>query len=136
MWGAIISGLFSAGGSVLGGQGAKRAGAENARLELMAANDTAKIIRRRAREAQGSATSAYAASGVDVGSGTPTLVSNQIAYDSEIDAMNALLTGKRRATAAKAGGAIAAQQSALDAGGALYTGWLRAREQNTAKAGG
>lgn len=135
MWGAIIGSLFSAGSSVLGGQGAKRSAAENARLELMAGADTAKIIRRRAKEAQGSATAAYAASGVDVGSGSAEVTARQIAYDSELDAMNALLTGKRRSVAAKAGGAIAAQQSALDAGGALYTGWLRARDQNAQKAG-
>lgn len=130
MWGALLSAF----GSVLGGQGAKRSAAENARLELMAAKDTAKLIRRRAKEAQGSAAAGYAASGVEVGTGSAGEVERQIAYESEFDAMNTLLTGKRRAAAAKAGGAIAAQQSALNAGGALYNGWLKARDQSNRSA--
>ncbi len=121
MWGALLA-AFS---SVLGGNAAKRAGAESARGELQEAQSAAKVIRRQAKEVRASATASLAASGVDIGSGTPLLIDSEIIQRSEEDALAALLTGKRRAKAAKYGGQVQGQQSLLQAGGDLYNAWVR-----------
>lgn len=127
-----LTALLQIGGSVMAGNGAKRAGAENAREELAQSGVLAKQIRRRALEARGAARAGYASSGVDVSEGSPAGVDERIVWDSEYDVMNALLSGKRRAAAAKAGGAASAASynaSALSSVGNQYGGWLSARSR-------
>lgn len=99
-----------AGSSVLGaigsiGQGNQQAELANAQaqqLENQAASErdtavaTAERIRRAGRSQQAQAESAYAASGVSVGTGTPVRVNEQIGLDSETDAYMAILDGDRR----------------------------------------
>lgn len=131
-----LTALLQIGGSVMAADGAKRAGAENAREEVAQSQILAKQIRRRALEARGAARAGYAASGVDVSEGSPAGVDERIVWDSEYDVMNALLSGKRRAAAAKAGGAASAASynaSALSSVGNQYGGWLSARLRPAAK---
>lgn len=130
-WLKLIPYAIQAGQSLLGGQADKKAGKATAALEISQSQQTARNIRRRAKEAQGAASADYAASGVDVGQGSPIEAERQIAFESEYDALNALLTGQRRAKAAKAGGALSSQASAFDAAGHLYSGWLTARDRTT-----
>jgi hypothetical protein len=129
-----LTALLQIGGSVMGMDASKRAGAETARLELESSRETAKQIRRRAIEARGAARAGFAASGVDVDSGTPKAVDEQMIWDSEYDVMNTLLSGKRRAAAAKEGGQVQAQQYAINGAGAAYSAWLTARERSANKA--
>jgi hypothetical protein len=130
-WVSLIPYAIKAGQSLMGGSADKAAGKAAAALEISQSQQTARNIRRRAKEAQGAAAADYAAAGVDVGQGSPVEAERQIAFESEYDALNALLTGKRRAAAAKKGGALSAQASAFDAAGSLYSGWLTARDRTT-----
>jgi hypothetical protein len=111
-------------------------GGQLARMEEEDAKLKAKGIRRLAREARGAATASYAASGVDVGSGSAALVDEQILRDSEYDAMNALLTGKRRAQYARSSGKAAGDAYALQTAGNIYSGWLTARNSPGGGGGG
>jgi hypothetical protein len=121
MWGAILGGFSS----VMGGNASRRAGAETARGELQEAESAAKVIRRRAKETRAAAVAALAANGVDIGDGTSLLIDADIIQRGEEDARAALLTGKRRAKAAKEGGQVQGMQSLLQAGGDFYNAWIR-----------
>lgn len=121
MWGAILS-AFS---SVLGNNASKRAGAESARGELQEAESTAKMIRKRTKENRSSAVAALAASGVDIGDGTSLIIDSEITQRGEEDALAALLTGKRRAKAAKYGGQVQGQQYLLQGAGSLANAWIK-----------
>ncbi len=65
---------------------------------LDAARQTAQKIRRAGRSTASTADASYAASGVRVDVGTPTVVGKQIFQDSESDALAAILSGQRQAT--------------------------------------
>lgn len=105
------------GSSVLGGRSAKDAGNAAARAEIFDSMQRARLIRKLARDYQGQATAAYAGSGVDVSQGTPALVDRQITYDSELDALNEIVSGQRRARALKKGGQVAQQVGYLQGAG-------------------
>lgn len=66
---------------------------------LDAARQQAQKIRRAGKSTASTADASYAASGVRVDVGTPTTVGKQIFKDSESDALAALLSGQRQATA-------------------------------------
>lgn len=107
-------------------------GGQLARMEEEDAKLKAIGIRRLARQARGAATAGYAASGVDVGSGSAKIVDEQIIRDSEYDAMNALLTGQRRAKYARDSGKAAGDAYAIQTAGNIYSNWLTARQQPNA----
>jgi hypothetical protein len=126
---AAAGAVISAGSSILGGRSAKKAGKAAAAAEEAAAMERAKNIRKAGRETRSAANAAFAASGVDVnGGGTPDVIQRTIAYESELDAINAILSGKRNARALRKGGQAAQTASVLDAGATLasaYGGWQR-----------
>jgi hypothetical protein len=68
-----------------------------AQVERQAAMQEATNIREDARSVQGSARTAYAASGVKVDTGTAAMVDEKIIRESEQDAFMAILEGNRRA---------------------------------------
>jgi hypothetical protein len=95
-----------------------------------AANQEADRIRRAGRRTQGAARAAFAGSGIDVNSGSAMTVDEEIGRDSEKDAFNTLLTGKRRAGAyrfnadqAAAAGRNAKTASVLGAAATGMQGW-------------
>jgi hypothetical protein len=61
----------------------------------------AERIRRAGKRTQGAARAQLAASGIRVDSGSALVIDEEIGMDSELDAQNILLTGKRRSDAAK-----------------------------------
>ncbi len=69
-------------------------------------------IRRSARKTTGAARAQMAASGIDVNSGTALDIEAEIVHDSERDAFNTLLTGKRRGDAARYAAAQAGAKGA------------------------
>jgi hypothetical protein len=111
------------GSSVMGGQSGKKAGAAAASAEIADSQQRARLIRKLARDYHGQATAAYAASGVDVSQGTPMIVDRQIEYDSELDALNEIVSGKRRARALRAGGAVSQQAGYLQGAGTALSAW-------------
>lgn len=68
-----------------------------AQVERQVAMREAGVIRDAARETQGAARTAYAASGVKVDTGTAAMVDEKIIRESEQDAFMAILEGNRRA---------------------------------------
>lgn len=133
-------------------QDALRFQAEQARADAQAEREAGEVAathtRRSGQKVQSEATAALAASGVEVGAGTPLLVEEQIARTAEEDALNQILYGVRRGSrldqAAEiallegAQGAQAAQTqigflqeagrnartgSLLSAGGTILSGW-------------
>lgn len=96
VFGAIAQGVLQVGGSVMqGGQTRNEATQEgyqvNADARLQARN-----IRRLANEVRGQAAASYAASGVDVGEGSPLEAQRTITQQSEEDALFTLLGAKQR----------------------------------------
>ncbi len=85
-----------------GNQQRKLAEAQAAQLDQQAAQERdaalaqAEKIRRAGRSQAAQAESAYAASGVSVGIGTPVRINEQITHDAEEDAYMTILSGNRR----------------------------------------
>lgn len=73
--------------------------------EKAASLEQAQLIRKAARFATSSADAGFAASGVQVGSGSAAEVDRQIAIDSEHDAYQTILSGTKKANALRAQGA-------------------------------
>lgn len=108
--------------------------------EEQAAQQQADIIRRAGAYAVSRADASYAASGVQVGSGSAAVVDAQIETDTAHDAFTEILNGHKRADAlrAQAKGAVAAGSarasqtvaggvaSALQSGYKAYSGWVTA----------
>ena len=142
---AAVGSVLGAGAAVMQGQqAADQAEFQAAVSERQAAENRdaavaqAEKIRRAARQQQGEATAALAASGVSLGTGTALRISNEIYRTSEEDAYQTILSGRRayNAGAAQAGllrssgqnaaaaGVINAGSSLLStAGSALRRGW-------------
>jgi hypothetical protein len=102
---------IAAGGQILSGYGAYKAGkrnanavvraaAEQAGQELSAAGEQANQVRKEGARAQSSARAAYAASGVVVDSGTADDVQDEFTQGYENDAAMVILGGDRRANSA------------------------------------
>lgn len=126
---ALVGAAASVGGTVMGGQAAKKAGAAAGDNELADSRERAGKIRKLAKQVRGEATAAQAASGVSVSDGgTTDLVQQDIAYNSELDALAEEISGRRRAAALRKGGAVAQKASVLNAaaiGAQAYGGWQR-----------
>lgn len=75
------------------------ASAEKSSARLLAEN-----LRRKGRMQQATARSQLAASGVDVGYGTASLINETIKRDTEVDALTAILDGESRASRLRAQG--------------------------------
>lgn len=131
----LIASGVQAGGQIAGGFETKRlADWEASQLEADAAVRAAKI-RKAGKLTQGTARSGYAASGVDVGTGTPAEVDRIIARNVEQDALTELLYGKRRADALRTAGKTAVTSSLIGGAGsvlssaatynALNRGWIQ-----------
>jgi len=102
--GSMVGGsVLQAVGSIQqGNQQRELAEAQAAQLDLQAAQERdaavaqAEKIRRAGRAQAAQAESAYAASGVSVGTGTPVRINETITRDTEEDAYMTILTGDRR----------------------------------------
>ena len=128
-----IGAAVSIAGTLAQGQAQKKAAqAEAAQAELIAsqqqeaAADEAARIRKAGEKTKGAARAQMAANGIRVDEGTALRIDEEIERDSEMDAMNTLLTGQRRAQAsqfaasqARARGSNAQTASVL---GAVSTG--------------
>lgn len=102
-----LSSAISIAGQLAQGRAQKSAGdAEASMIERQdaqqrdQAQQEAHRIRRSARKVSGAARAAMAASGIDVNRGTALTIEDEITHESEKDAFNVLLTGKRRSDAA------------------------------------
>lgn len=97
--------------------------------EEQASQQQADIIRRAGAYAQARATAGYAASGVQVGSGSAEVVDNQIETDTAHDAFTAILNGTKRANQLRAGGTIAQAAGKAANDQAITSGALSAAQQ-------
>lgn len=111
-----------------------------------AAKAHAEKIRRMGEAQKGEAKAALAASGVDVGEGTPLEIQKSITQNSEEDALSALLGGKRAAGAAdeearmlmtaganaKRSGTMSAASSVIGAAGSFASGWSSTAKKTAA----
>lgn len=102
----------------------------DAQAEREAADVRADKIRKLGVTQQSEAKAALAASGVEVGAGTPVRISQQIAKNAEQDAWNESLYGKRRgqrldaeAQGYKIAGDNAMNEGYMRAGGSLLSSW-------------
>lgn len=111
--GAVASGLSS----VMGGNASKSAYNAQADQVTLEARQKAAAIRRLARQTVGAARAQYAANGVDVNSGSPTIVQKDITYNSELDALNAIASGNATAKSLRKSGSAAQSASILGAAG-------------------
>lgn len=98
-----LSAGMSAAGMLVQGAAANRAGnaqaaidAQQAAQQKDAAEQEAARVRKAADRTRGAARAQMAASGIRVDSGSALLIDEEITRDSESDAMELLLTGKRR----------------------------------------
>jgi uncharacterized FlaG/YvyC family protein len=89
-----------------------------AEQEKQAAIEQATLVRRAGREANASATSAFAGAGVKVGEGSADEVVRQIGIDSAHDVYQTILNGDRRANALRAGASQSRTQGDLAASNA------------------
>lgn len=129
---ALSAGLSAVGSLAQGMAQRNAANAEAQQAERQAAQmkdealQEAERIRKAGRRTQGAARAQLAASGIKVDEGSALQIDEQIGYDSELDAQNTLLTGKRRSDAAKfqASQARARGRNAMTASvlGAVTTG--------------
>lgn len=108
-----------------------------AQRETVAAAEEAKRIRKAGERQASAARAQLAASGIAVDSGSAININEDISGGAESDAMNTLLTGKRRAesytissgqhineaASSRAAGANARTSSILAAGGTVLQGW-------------
>jgi len=108
-----------------------------AERETVAASEEAKRIRKAGERQAGAARAQLAASGIVVGDGSAININEDITGGAESDAMNTLLTGKRRsesyslsadqhvnaAASNRAAGSNAMKSSVLAAGGTVLQGW-------------
>lgn len=97
--------------------------------EEQASQQQADIIRRAGAYAQARATASYAASGVQVGSGSAQVVNDQIGTDTAHDAYTAILNGTKRADQLRAGGSIAQAAGVVANDNAVTSGALSAAQQ-------
>lgn len=106
---------------------------QQAKGELASAEIEAQNIRRAVKSQIGATRAAYAASGVQAGSGTPLVVEKDINQAGESDALMAVLGGRNRSSslrasagAYRASGDAAMTGSYLNAGGTLLSGAYQA----------
>jgi hypothetical protein len=84
-----------------------------------AAEEQAQKIRKAGRRAVGQARAAVGASGVAVDSGSPELALEELARESEADAFNTILTGKRQGKAIRQGSKINADMNTVNSASGL-----------------
>jgi hypothetical protein len=112
-----LGGAASAGSSVLGGQAQAAGYSKSADQLVLEARQRAAAIRRLAKETLSSATADYAASGVDVGSGSPRVAAQYISHNAEVDALNAMASGEAAAASARKSARAASNSGLLNAAG-------------------
>ena len=86
-----------------------------------AARDQGEKLRRAGRRAQGQARAQLGASGVDVNTGSGDMAIDELGRDSESDAFNAILTGKRQGNAIRAGAKLAGDAQTLNQASSLLS---------------
>jgi hypothetical protein len=123
-------------GSIMSGNAANDAAQAQADQVTLQARQRARSIRYMAKQTLGAARADYAASGVDVNSGSPLVASDTINFNSEVDALNAIASGEATARSIRRSGK--AQQSAgyLDAAGSLLGAFASASDYGGVTAGG
>lgn len=152
----VASSVLAAGGAVASGVQQKKMAdyqADQAQADADAAAAAARVEAERIRKAGAAqaaqANAAYAASGVDTGSGTALRITSGIVGDAEEDATMTILNGQNTASRYRAqgqadrisgrnaatSGYISAGSSLLSAGATAYSGWKRANPTTPAKTG-
>jgi hypothetical protein len=88
-----------------------------------AAKQQADLIRKAARAQRGASQAAFVSSGVDTSAGTPLKIDDRINQDSEYDAYNALLSGRRQSRAYMQQASETRTQGAIDAGSTVLSAY-------------
>lgn len=132
-----VSSVVDAAGSALGGISAYQTGkSQNKQYQADAAATIvnrrleAERIRKQGKAVQSSAVAQAAENGLDVSTGVPTVINDQIARDAEHDAWMTILTGEQEGKALRTAGRNARKQGntalgmgLLKAGGQLADGF-------------
>lgn len=114
-----IGGALKAGGSIMGGNAQKDAADAQAAQVDVQARQKAKAIRYLAKQTLGTARADYAASGVDVNSGSPLVAAKTIKFNSEVDALNAIASGQAASASLRKSGSAAQTAGYLQGAGSL-----------------
>lgn len=115
----LIAGAVKGAGSIMAGNAAQDAANAQATQIEQQTKQRVRNIRYLAKQTIAGARVDYAASGVDVNSGSPVVAGRTITFNSEVDALNALASGQATAASIRRSGR--AQQTAgyLNAAGSL-----------------
>lgn len=132
----VAAGVIKGAGSIMAGNAAQSAADDQANQVLVQTRQRVRNIRYMAKATLGSARADYAASGVDVTSGSPIVAQRTITYNSEVDALNAMASGVATAASIKRSGK--AQQTAgyIGAAGSLLGSFADAGAFGGVSAGG
>jgi hypothetical protein len=134
---ALIAGTaVSAAGSIMSGQAQQSEADKLAAGATLQARQRARSIRYMARQTLGTARADYAASGVDVNSGSPVVAERTINFNSEVDALNALASGNAEAASLKRSGRAANDAGWIKAGTSVLGAFASAGGYGGVSAGG
>jgi len=121
---AIVGGTILKGvGSVMAGDARKKAAYDEASGVELEARMRAKNIRKLATEVRAEARADYAGSGVMVDEGSPLVVDAYITRESELDALNTILSGELRAKSLRKSGKAAQKAGYIDAADSALGGY-------------
>lgn len=114
---------FSGGSSILGGQASNAGYREQADQVQLQARQKAVAIRKLAADTISASRADYAAAGVDVNSGSPTVAAKSISYNSEVDALNAIASGDATARSLRKSGSAANNAGLIQAAGTALSAY-------------
>lgn len=118
---ALAAVAIQAYGSIMKGKEDKAQADAQASAEQQDAKLQATKIRRMAADTKSQASAYYAASGVDVGQGSPLVTQREISQRSEEDALFTMLGGQNRASALRRQGSAAQTAGYINAAGSILS---------------
>lgn len=129
---AVVKGA----GSIMAGNAAKSAADDQAAQVEQQTKQRARSIRYLAKQTLAAARADYAASGVDVNSGSPIVAAQTISYNSEVDTLNAIASGEANARSIRKTGKAQQQAGYWGAAGSLLGAFADASAVGGVSAGG
>lgn len=132
----VVAGVVKGAGSIMAGDAAQSAANSQAAQVELQSRQRARGIRYQAKQTISAAKADYAASGVDVGSGSPIEAYRTISFNSEVDALNAIASGTATARSIRKSGRAQATAGYLEAGGSLLGAFGSASGAQGVSAGG
>lgn len=115
----LAAAALKAGGSIMSGNAQGAADEAQAAQVDLQTRQRARSIRYMAKQTISSARADYAASGVDVNSGSPELAQKTISYNSEVDTLNAIASGEAAAASLRRSGRAARNAGLINAAGSI-----------------